>query len=339
MWKCILFWLFMLGWIVRIYFYRSVPIRVSKQSCHVAEVHYCEVCLSFFLTKTSATTDNLFELCHRADLLVKHNQFCHFAINTSWKQLTCSCYDRIFLGNRNEIIQLAFTVFVTTSYTNHIVRIFLAHISIGISQSHTHTFRMSFISTEHYGLSHAICTFQIVGYLLRNFPYTVFYNNVIIIVAVVINAVFYLVAVNILLSLCRSPLIANVGCDVYNLERSKETVLNSVFKTVCIYRLTKIANTWLVLCFFWCCCHTYMSSRRKVFQNVSPVAIILCATSMTLINDNKVKIVWIRKQLLIVFGIILSNQLLIECKEYLIRPQFFQVVLVFWVVYLVRYLF
>ena len=50
---------------------------------------------------------------------------------------------------------------------------------------------------------------------------------------------------------------------------------------------------------------------------------------MTLINDNKVKIVWIRKQLLIVFGIILSNQLLIECKEHLIRAQFFQVVLVF----------
>ena len=69
--------------IIRVYLNRSVPIRVSKQSCYVAEVHYCEVCLSFFLTKTSATTNYLFELCHRADLLVKNNQFCHFAINTS----------------------------------------------------------------------------------------------------------------------------------------------------------------------------------------------------------------------------------------------------------------
>ena len=102
---------------------------------------------------------------------------------------------------------------------------------------------MSFISTEHYGLSHAICTFQIVGYLLRNFPYTVFYNNVIIIVAVVINAVFYLVAVYILLSLCRSPFVTDVRCDVDNLERSKETVLNSVFKTVSIDWFTKVANT------------------------------------------------------------------------------------------------
>ena len=338
-WKHIRFRPCLFGWIIRVYLNRSVPIWVGKQSCYVAEVHYSEVCLSFFLTKTSATTDNLLELRHRADLLVKNNQFCHFAINTSWKQLTCSCYDRIFLGNRNEIIQFPLSVFVTTSYTNHIVGIFLAHICIGISQSHTHTFRMSFISTEHYGLSHAICTFQIVGYLLRNFPYTVFYNNVIVIVAVVINAVFYLVAVNILLSLCRSPFVTDVRCDVDNLERSKETVLNSVFKTVSIDWFTKVANTWLIFCFFRCGSHTYMSSRRKVFQDVSPVAIILCATSMTLINDNKVKIVWIRKQFLIVFGIILSNQLLIECKEHLIRAQFFQVVLIFWVVYLVCHLF
>ena len=86
---------------------------------------------------------------------------------------------------------------------------------------------MSFVSTEHYGLSHAICTFQIVGYLLRNFPYTV----------------FYLVAVYILLSLCRSPFVTDVRCAVDNLERSKETVLNSVFKTVSIDWFTKVANT------------------------------------------------------------------------------------------------
>ena len=188
---------------------------------------------------------------------------------------------------------------------------------------------MSFISTEHYGLSHAVGASQIVGYFLRNFPNTVFNNNVIVVVAIVIDAVFYLVAVYILLSICRPPLVTNIGCNVDNLKRSKKSVLYSVFKTVCIYRLTKVANTRLILGFFRCGCHTYMSSRRKVFQDVSPIAIILCATSMTLINDNKVKIVWIRKQLLIVFGIILSNQLLIECKEHLIRTQFFQVILVF----------
>lgn len=109
---------------------------------------------------------------------------------------------------------------------------------------------MSLISTEHNGFSHAVCAFQIIGYFLRNFPNAVFNNNVIVVVAIVIDAVFYLVAVYILLSLCRSPLIANVGCDVDNLERSKETVLNSVFKAVCIYRLTKVANTRLVLGFF-----------------------------------------------------------------------------------------
>ena len=120
---------------------------------------------------------------------------------------------------------------------------FLAHIGIGIGQCHTHAFSVIFIGTEYYGLSHAICTFQIVGYLLRNFPYAVFYNNVIIIVAVVIDTVFYLVAVDVLLSLCRSPFITDVRSDVDYLERSKETVFYAIFEAISIDRLSKITDT------------------------------------------------------------------------------------------------
>ena len=83
---------------------------------------------------------------------------------------------------------------------------------------------MNFIGTEYNGFRHTVCTFQIVGYFLRNFPNSVFYNNVVIIVAIVIDAVFYLVAVYILLALCRSPLITDVRCDVDYLKRSKEAI-------------------------------------------------------------------------------------------------------------------
>ena len=119
----------------------------------------------------------------------------------------------------------------------------LAHVSIGIGQCDTHTFRMSFISTEHDGLSHAICTFQIVGYFLCNFPNAIFYDNVVIVVTIIIDTVFYLVAVYILLPLCRSPLVTDVGCNVDYLERSKEAVLYAIFETVSIDRLSKITNT------------------------------------------------------------------------------------------------
>ena len=196
---------------------------------------------------------------------------------------------------------------------------FLAHIGIGIGQCHTHAFSVNFIGTEHNGFRHTVCTFQIVGYFLRNFPNSVFYNNVVIIVAIVIDAVFYLVSVHILLSLCRSPLITDVRCDVDYLKRSKEAIFYAIFETISIYWLAKVTNTRLVLGLFWCGSHTDMSSRRKVFQYVSPVAIILCAASMTLVNNNEVKVVGIREQLLIILGIILANQLLVEGKEHLIR--------------------
>ena len=39
---------------------------------------------------------------------------------------------------------------------------------------------------------------------------------------------------------------------------------------------------------------------------------------MTLVNDYKIEIVWIRKQLLIVLCIILADKLLIKCKKHLI---------------------
>ncbi len=60
---------------------------------------------------------------------------------------------------------------------------------------------------------------------------------------------------------------------------------------------------------------------------------------MTLINDYKVEIVWIRKQLLIILCIILTDKLLIKCKKHLIGTKFFQMVLVFGIVNLMYDLF
>ena len=101
---------------------------------------------------------------------------------------------------------------------------------------------MSLIRTEHDGLCHAVCTFQIVGYFLRHFPNAVFYYNIIVVVAVVIDTVFYLVAVYVLLSFCWSPLITDVRRDVDYLKWSEEAIFYAIFKTVCIDRLAKIAN-------------------------------------------------------------------------------------------------
>ncbi len=102
---------------------------------------------------------------------------------------------------------------------------------------------MCFISTEYDSLSHTVCTFQIVGYFLSNFPMTVFYHYIIVVIAIVVNTIFYFIAVNILLTFDRSPLIANIGCNIDNFEWGKKSVFYTVLQAICIDWLTKITDT------------------------------------------------------------------------------------------------
>ena len=62
---------------------------------------------------------------------------------------------------------------------------------------------------------------------MGNLSDSVFNDNVVIIVRVIIDAVFYEIAVYVSLSYSRSPFIANVSCYVYDLERRKESIFNA----------------------------------------------------------------------------------------------------------------
>ena len=88
---------------------------------------------------------------------------------------------------------------------------------------------MLLVCTENNGLCHAVRILQIACYFMCHFSYTVFYYDVIIVVRIVIDAVFYKIAIDVFLPFRRSPLVANVRCYVYYLERSKETVFDTFF--------------------------------------------------------------------------------------------------------------
>ena len=94
---------------------------------------------------------------------------------------------------------------------------------------------------------------------------TVFNYDVIIIIAVVVNAVFNFVAVNIFLTFIWTPAIADIGGYVYYFKRRKETVFNAFFKAVSINRFTKIAEVRNIFCFFWGCRHAYLRCTAEIF--------------------------------------------------------------------------
>ena len=146
---------------------------------------------------------------------------------------------------------------------------------------------------------------------------SVFNDNAVIIVRVIINSVFYQITIDVSLPPDRSPFIANVGCNVNNLKWSKETIFYTFFQAICVYWLAKIADAWLVFGFFWRSSHTKLDSTIKVFKYFSPVAVVLGTASMTLIYNHHVEELWLKKFLVILFPFF-PYQLLIKGEIYLV---------------------
>ena len=158
------------------------------------------------------------------------------------EQFACRGNDRILGSYRNKVVKFGLPVRVTSCNADHIVRILSAHVRIFIDKCCAHTVGMIFIGTKYNGLRHTVCAFQILSYFMCYFTYAVFNDYVIIVVGVVIDAVFYQIAVNITLSFDGPPFIAYIGGNVNHFEWSQKTVLDTLFHTVCVDRFTEIAD-------------------------------------------------------------------------------------------------
>ena len=88
---------------------------------------------------------------------------------------------------------------------------------------------MVFGSAEHDGFLHSVGAFQIFRDLSGDLINTVLENDGVIIIPVVVNSVFNDIAKNIGLSLVWSPAVSDVGCNIDDLKRGKEAVLNALF--------------------------------------------------------------------------------------------------------------
>ena len=183
-----------------------------------------------------------------------------------------------------------------------------------VDEGNSHTLGMILGSTEHDSLLHPVGAFQILGNLSCNLVNTVLENDAVVIVPVVVNAVFNLVAVNVGLSFVRSPSVTNVGRDIDNLKGSQEAVFNTLLQAIDVNRVSKIIYVRYFFALLGCCCHTNLGRRRKILQNFTPVAVFLCTSTMTFIHNNEIEVFC--GDLSKVFFVILSDHLMIECKVY-----------------------
>ena len=185
--------------------------------------------LAVLFSDTGSTPDNLLKGGHALNRLIQNNQLGHFAVCSGRKQFRSRCNHWIRTGYGNEVIQLGFAVHIRTGNSYAIIGILLNHIGIVIDKGDSHTLSMVFGSTEHDGFLHSVGAFQILRDFSGNLINAVLENDGVIIVPVVVNSVFNDIAENIGLPLVWSPAVSDVGCDIDDLKRGKEAVLNALF--------------------------------------------------------------------------------------------------------------
>ena len=298
-------------------FQRTVPIRVGKQTGHIAEVHDREVSLTLLLPQPGATANDLLELCHGADHLVQYDQLDHFAVGSGGEQLRRSGDDRALRGCGDKILQFALAVGVATGDPHHIVRVLLHHIGVAVDQRHPHPLSGILIGTEYNGLGHTAGAFEVAGDLSSHLLDAVFDDDVVVVVAVGVNAIRDLTAVDIPLTLAGTPAVPDVGHDIDDLEGGQEAVVNALFQAVGIDWISEITQVGDIFRLFRCGGHADLCGAGEVFQNPPPATLLFGRAPVALIYDDQVKEVR-GEQLAEVFLIVVSHQLLVEGEVHLV---------------------
>ena len=116
----------------------------------------------------------------------------------------------------------------------------------------------------------------------------------------------------------RTPAIPDVGSNVDNLERCKESILHAFLQTVGIDGISKVIDIGDVLGLLRCSSHTDLGCGFEIFQNQAPAAFLFGGSSVTLIDDNQVKEIRLEKLAEMFFALI-PNELLIQREIDLMR--------------------
>ena len=301
----------------RVHLNGAVPLRVGEQPRYIAEIHHNKMGLSILLPQAGAAPDDLLKLSHRANHLIQNDQLGHLTVGPGREQFRSSCNDRILGRHRDKIAQFLFAILIAAGNAHHIIRVLLDHVRIQIDQRPPHPLSGIFRCAEHNRLGHTIGAFQVAcdfgSYLLN----AVFDDNVIVVVAVGINPIRDLIAVDVPLSLSGTPAIANVRHDIDHLEGRKKSILNAFLQAVCIDRLPEIVQIGNILGFLGGGRHTDLGGRLEIFQNPAPAAFLFSRASVTLIHNDQIKEIRL-KQFTKMLLIVIPYKLLIQREIHLV---------------------
>ena len=190
-------------------------------------------------------------------------------------------------------------------------------------------YSMHSLDRYQYGLGHPVRAFQISGNLGGYLLNTVLNDNIIVVVAVGVNAVGNLFAKDVKLSLTGPPALTDIRGDIDDLEGGKEAVLDALPEAVGIDRFPKVVDVGNILCLLGGGRHANLRSGREILQNLAPAAILFGGPPVALVHYDKIKEVLLKERgkpgncvILCCFhiiGAVIPGELLIKREIDLIR--------------------
>ncbi len=146
----------------------AVKIGVGKQISDIAEIQNRKEKLPILLFNAGTAPDDLFELRHRTDVAVQHNQLAGFGVDASGHQLRGGGNHRIGFFGIDKIIQFPLAFLIIARNLHDIAGILNDEIGIGVSDGGPHALGVFNIHTEDNGFVEAIVFFEEFGYFDRH---------------------------------------------------------------------------------------------------------------------------------------------------------------------------
>ena len=146
---------------------------------------------------------------------------------------------------------------------------------------------MSLSSTEYYGLLSLI-------YLSHHEFDSLAFASLDLDTTHSIEVLFFIVFRSFYLSLddfiIRNKLISiEGGLDAFDLKWCEESIIDTILQRIGIDRITEISIRFEIVRFFRSGCESELSRRGEIFEDRSPLRLILRTTTMTLIDDDEVE--------------------------------------------------
>jgi hypothetical protein len=248
----------------------AIEIRVGEQAGGALEVHDGEVELLVVLAQAGATADDLFELGHRVDVLVQHDELAGLGINAGGQQLGGGDDDRVRFVVVDEVGKLGLAFVVIAGDAHHVAAV-AGSGRDELDQLLPHAFGVVLVIAKNDGLGHGVGGLEVFPDLARHKLGALFQHQSAVEILGVVLALLHHLAEFVDLAFFGGVAHGiDIGGDADHLVRREEAVFDALLERVGVNRVAKVGDVADFPGFLGCGREAQVCGTAEVFEHLAP---------------------------------------------------------------------